>query len=208
MWLLIPVALLTIAFSGDSAFSQKKDEKKKDDKKQNNNAMKAAEEFLTPGPRPKKADLAPSKTPLAFIDGERVAFVGNGTGERMNLYGHFESALHQAFPSKKLVVRNFCRPADEVAIRQRASDYTKLDDPLNAFNPDTFLCFFGFNESFAGPEGVGKFKNDYAKFLDDYVAKYPRDDAKSPPRFVLISPLAFEETADKLRRMPPRRTRI
>ena len=38
-----------------------------------------------------------------------------GTAERMNLFGHFETMLHLRFPDKELVVRNFARPADEVA---------------------------------------------------------------------------------------------
>src|SRR5207344_3104155 len=106
--------------------------------------------------------------------------------------GHFETLLHSRFPKQKLVVRNFCVPADEVGIHQRSTDYTKLDDPLAAFGPDTFLCFFGYSESFAGPEGIEKFKTDYLKFLDDYANAYPRDDADSKPRFVLVSPAAVE----------------
>jgi putative heme-binding domain-containing protein len=157
-----------------------------------------AEELLKPTPRPKKAELPPSKVPLEVVKGERIAFVGNSTAERFNLFGHFEALLHSRFKDKELVVRNFARPADEVALRQRPSDYTKLGDPLYAFNPDTMLCFFGFNESFAGKDGVEKFKADYEKFLDEYAQKYPRDDAKSPPRFVLVSPIAFEPTGDPL----------
>jgi len=62
--------------------------------------------------------------------------------------------LHARFPEKRLVVRNFARPADEVGVQQRPSDYTKLDDPLAAFGADTLILFFGFNESFAGPGSV------------------------------------------------------
>lgn len=155
------------------------------------------EDLLKPAPRPKKEPLPASKLPLEFVSGERIAFVGNTTAERMSLYGHFEAMLHLGHKDKKLVVRNFGFPADEVGVRQRSADYTRIDDPLYAFNPDTFLCFFGWNESFKGKEGVERFKKDYEKFLDDYAAKYPRDDAKSPPRFVLVSPIAFENTGDK-----------
>jgi putative heme-binding domain-containing protein len=155
-------------------------------------------DLLKPAARPKKADLPASTLPLQFIKGERIALVGNSTAERMNLFGHFETLLQARFPEKELVFRNFGRPADEVANRQRANDYTKLDDPLFTFNPDTFLCFFGFNESFAGPVGVNKFKADYEKFIDEYSQKYARDDAKSSPRFVIISPIAFESTGDSL----------
>ncbi|MCD6049874.1 MAG: putative rane-bound dehydrogenase, partial [Verrucomicrobia bacterium] len=126
-------------------------------------------ELLQRGPRPARPALAPSELPLKFIKGERIAFVGSSLGEHMNRHGDFETMLHSRFPQLELVVRNFCRPADEVAIRQRSSGYTALDNPLSAFGADTMFCFFGFNESFAGPEGVAKFKTDYAKFLDEYA---------------------------------------
>ena len=169
-----------------------------DKKPQSLDPLKTARDMLAIPARPARPALSPSSLPLQFIDGERVALVGNSTAERMNLFGHFETLLHQRFPGKKLVVRNFARPADEVAIQQRATDYTKLDDPLAAFGADTYLLFFGFNESFAGPGGVEKFKADYGKYLGDLAAKYPRDDTKAPPRFVIVSPIAVEATGNPL----------
>ncbi len=68
----------------------------------------------------------------------------------MNLFGHFETLLHTRFPSKNLVIRNFGWPTDEVALQQRPDNYTKIDDPLEVFAPNAFVCFFGFNESYAG----------------------------------------------------------
>jgi lysophospholipase L1-like esterase len=133
---------------------------------------------------------------LELKKGERLAFVGNSLGERMNLYGHFEALLHSRFPEKELAVRNFCRPADEVALRQRPNDYTKLDDPLEVFAPDTFFCFFGYNESFAGPAGAEKFKTDYESFMADYRKAYGKDGKAL--RFVLVSPIAFENTGNPL----------
>ncbi len=161
-------------------------------------SLETAEKLMKPGPRPKKPDLPPSTVPLEVLKGERIAFVGNGTAERMNEYGHFETFLHLRFPDKELVVRNFARPGDEVAIRQRPNDYTRLDDPLYAFNPDTMLCFFGLNESFKGAAGVEQFKKDYEKFLDDYARMYPRDDTGSKPRFVLVTPTAYEFTGNTM----------
>ena len=108
-------------------------------------------------------------------------------------YRYYQT-LKLRFPDKELVVRNFARPADEVSVRQRPNDYTRLGDPMFAFNPDTILCFFGFNESFAGPAGVEKFKADYEHFLDEFAAKYPRDETGAKPRFVLVSPIAFKPT--------------
>jgi putative heme-binding domain-containing protein len=184
--LLLTLFLVTALCCPTDALSQKKPAPRPD-----------PEELLKTPPRPKKPDLPASKLPLEVMRGERIAFVGGSTAERMNLFGHFEALLHLRFPDRELVIRNFARPADEVSVRQRPNDYTKLGDPMYAFNPDTLLCFFGFNESFSGPEGVAKFKADYEKLLDEYATKYPRDDAKSPPRFVLVSPIAFEPTGDK-----------
>ncbi|MFO0802394.1 MAG: PVC-type heme-binding CxxCH protein [Gemmataceae bacterium] len=153
----------------------------------------------------KKPDLPPSKLPLEFIQGERIALLGSSTAERMSLFGHFETMLHLRFPEKQLVIRNFGRPAEAVNVQQRSGDYTKIDDPLAKFNPDTFLCFFGFNESFAGKDGIERFKADYERFIDDYTNRYPRDDAKSKPRFVLVSPVAAESSGDPL--LPDAKTR-
>ena len=106
--------------------------------------------------------------PLAeFRPHERVALLGGSLAERQSLFGHFEALLHSRFADKELVVRNFGWPADEVGRRQRPNDYAKIDDPLAIFGADTFLAFFGYNESFAGPPGVEAFKREYAKFLLD-----------------------------------------
>ena len=179
---------LAVVFGGSVATAQKGNEKK--------GSGIDSKDMLKPAPRPKRLELPASKLPLQLVEGERVALVGNSTAERMNLFGTFEALLHARMPEKKIVFRNFGRPADEVALRQRANDYTKLDDPLSAFGADTYLCFFGYNESFAGPAGVEKFKADYEKFIGDYSKTYPRDDAGSQPRFVLVSPIAFEPTRD------------
>ena len=165
---------------------------------QQSDPMKTARELLAKPPRPARPALPPSSLPLAFLDGERVALIGNSTAERMNLFGHFEALLHQRFPGKHLVIRNFARPADEVDNRQRASDYAKLDDPMAAFGADTYLLFLGFNESFAGPGGVEKFKAAYGKLIDDLAKAYPRDDTGAAPRFVIVSPIAVEPSGNPL----------
>ena len=120
----------------------------------------------------------------------RIAFVGGSFGDVLGQEGTFEALLHSRFPTAELVVRNFCRPADAVDVQQRPAKYTALDDPMKVFGPDTLVCFFGANESFAGKVGVGKFKKEYVRLLDEYAAKYqPKNGAL---KFVLVSPAAVE----------------
>jgi putative heme-binding domain-containing protein len=139
--------------------------------------------------------LKPSALPLEFFAGERIGFLGNSLGERMGLFGNFESLLHVRFADKQLVIRNFARPAEEVAVQQRSADYSKIDDPQHVFRADTYFCFFGFNESFAGPVGVESFKQNYINYLNKIAAEYPREALEKSPRFILVSPIAFESPA-------------
>lgn len=150
------------------------------------------------GERALRPPLPVGLKPLDFIRGERIALVGNSLAERMNLFGHFEALLHLRFPQHELVVRNFARPCDAVDIRQRPSNYTVIDDPLEVFAADTYFCFFGFNEAFAGTAGEDGFREAYEKYLDDMARQFPRDASGAPPRFVLVSPIAWESTGNPL----------
>src|SRR4051812_528551 len=66
-------------------------------------SMQLAAELLKPKPKPARLALPASRLPLEFIEGERVALVGGSFGERMNLFGHFETLLHSRFPKERLV---------------------------------------------------------------------------------------------------------
>ncbi len=134
---------------------------------------------------------------LQLKKGERVAMVGNSLAERMNLYGNFETRwqLHQA--GKDTRFRNFGWPADEVGNQQRPNSYTTIDDPLKVFSPNRFLCFFGFNESFAGTDAdeVAAFVAAYRNYIAETTKKYGQDGKAD---FVLISPTACEATNNPL----------
>ncbi len=139
-----------------------------------------------------------SDDPFELVSGQRIVAVGGALAERMNLYGNFEAGLHLRNPEKNLVFRNFGWPADEVGLQQRPGNYTTIDDPLSVFSPDTFLCFFGFNESFAGTsaEQLNAFKTQYKNWIDRKLEEFSKDGAA--PRFVLISPVAFEASGNPL----------
>lgn len=136
--------------------------------------------------------------PFELKKNERIVAVGNSLAERMNLYGNFEALLHTRFPEKEIIFRNFGWPADEVGIQQRPSNYTAIDDPLEVYGPETFFCFFGFNESFAGDskESLDAFVEKYRAYIDEQTKRFTKEGRK--PRFVLISPIAFEATGNPL----------
>lgn len=123
---------------------------------------------------------------------DRIAFVGNSLAERMHFHGYFESMLHARFPGHELVIRNFGWPGDEAGLQKRPDNYTAIDDPFLVFGPNVFFCFFGYNESFAGSDGLAKFKTDLEGFVRTMRLKFTNDTA----RFVFVSPAAFENPDD------------
>jgi hypothetical protein len=56
------------------------------------------------------------------------------------------------------------------------------------------FAFFGYNESFAGEEGLPKFEKDLDSFLKETLSK--KYDGKNNPRIVLFSPIAHENIKD------------
>lgn len=138
--------------------------------------------------------MDPSKLPAKT----RLALVGNGTAQRMSLYGHLETMLHLRTSNNPLVVRNFGWPTDEVSKQQRPGNYTVIDDPFQVFAPQAFLCFFGMNESFAGDdaEQIAKFEADYHAYLDGLAKQFAGDGR--PVQFALVTPIAFEPSGNPL----------
>lgn len=151
---------------------------------------------------------------------ERIVLIGNGLGERMQYFGNFETQLHLRFPDARLSVRNLCHPCDTAAYRPRAGrpspwafpgaeklrpefqaqrgegSYPSEDEWLTLCKADTVLAFFGFNESFDGPDGVAKFRAELDAFVTHTLAE--RYNGTSAPRLVLVSPIAFEDLSKLL----------
>ena len=120
-----------------------------------------------------------------------MIFIGNTLAERMQYFGHFETLLHARFPEHELVVRNLGYSADEIAFRPRSLNFGSPDDHLTMWQADVILAFFGFNESFAGPGGLEKFKTDLTEFIQH--TKEQAYNGESAPRLALISPIAHED---------------
>ncbi len=130
--------------------------------------------------------------PLKFNQGDHIVFIGNTLAERMQHFGHFETLMHSRFPEHNLVVRNLGWSADELKLRPRSLDFKDHGHTLEDHKPDVVIACFGFNESFAGPEGLDKFSADLDEFIETTTStKY---NGKSPPQLVLLSPIAQEDT--------------
>jgi mono/diheme cytochrome c family protein/glucose/arabinose dehydrogenase len=146
--------------------------------------------------------------------GERIVFLGNGLAERDVYFSRMETELHRRYPGHALIVRNMGRPGDTPGFRPhpgRASQWAfpgaekfhpelaqhngkgffpTPDQWLTHLQADTIVAFFGYNESFDGPERVGNYEAELDAFVLHTLSK--AYNGKAAPRLVLVSPIAFE----------------
>jgi glucose/arabinose dehydrogenase/mono/diheme cytochrome c family protein len=153
--------------------------------------------------------------PLSIKKDEHIVLIGNGLGERMIHYPHFETDLQRRFLKENLIVRNLCFPGDTPGFRAHSSRksqwafpgaeqfhqdklfhdgvgfYPTPDEWLTTVKADTILAFFGYNESFDGFEGL----NNYYAELDAFIThtSAQKYNGQSAPRLILVSPIAFED---------------
>ena len=139
--------------------------------------------------------------PIALNPGTKIAIIGNALGDRMQHFGAFETLIHAKYPKHEIVVRNLAVTGDELTARARSKDFGTPDEWLGKVGADVIFAFFGFNESFAGPAGVAKFKSDLDAFLRETRAK--TYGTRGPPHIVLFSPIANETLPDKNFVVPP-----
>ena len=76
-------------------------------------------------------------------------------------------------------------------MRPRQAHFNDHGHTLKDEKPDVLIAVFGFNESFAGPAGLAKFKNDLEKFIR--ISTTTKYNGKAAPRLVLLSPIAHED---------------
>ena len=132
--------------------------------------------------------------PLELKSGDHIAIIGNTLADRQQHHGWLETMIYKAHPTLDLTVRNLAFSADEVAARQRSENFGSPDAWLEKVKADVVFAFFGFNESFKGPEGLAQFKSEVDRFLKDTKSK--RYNGKVAPRIVLFSPIAHEDLKD------------
>jgi glucose/arabinose dehydrogenase/lysophospholipase L1-like esterase len=140
--------------------------------------------------------------------GDHISIIGNTLAERMQYDGWLETLLHARFPDHRLVIRNLGFSGDEIATRLRSKNFGTPDEwlsgraePIGGYEENRFegtrvrtdvlFAFFGYNESYAGEEGLDAFRKELAGWLAHTLAQHYN--GTTPPRVVLFSPIAHED---------------
>ena len=141
------------------------------------------------------AALAQDGSPkLELKKGDHIAVIGNTLAERMQHDGWLETTLHARFPEHELVVRNLGFSGDELTTRLRSAGFGTPDEWLTRVKADVVIACFGYNESFAGKEGLEKFKQDLDALVKHTLSQ--NYSGKGAPRLVLVSPVPHEKLPD------------
>ncbi len=146
--------------------------------------------FLETAPRPAECEPVPTTLPLQLKRGDRICLIGNTLFERAQLFGQVPATIQAGFPEHELVIRTLAWSADEVDLMPRPENFADLEQHLCYSKADVILAAYGFNESFAGEQGLPAFRNRLASFLQRLKAK--AFNGESAPRIVLVSPIPNE----------------
>ena len=146
--------------------------------------------YAQTAPRAKSAQPIVTQLPLRLHKGDRIALIGNTLFERSQFFGYFETFLHQEFPDHQLVVRNLAWSADTPDTQPRPANFADIEQHLKHERIDVIFAAFGFNESFAGDDGLDSFTESLSSFAESIKAKAFNE--ASAPRMILVSPIANE----------------
>jgi lysophospholipase L1-like esterase len=133
-----------------------------------------------------------SADPFRFKDGDRVVFLGSTLIEREQKYGYWEYALTLRSLDVNVTFRNLGWSGDTVwgearnGFDESPKGFERLVALTTELKPTVIVVCYGHNESFAGPDGVGRFADGLKKLLDAL--------APTKARIVLMTPTPFENT--------------
>jgi len=133
--------------------------------------------------------------PFEFEQNDVVAIYGNGLADRMQHDPWVEAVFQSQLKGKNVSFRNMGFSGDMVNKRPRNKGFTNDDEYLQHVAPTVVFIMYGYNESFAGIDGADAYKGELVKLVERYRAL--RKSKGKDVRFVLFSPIAFENTGDK-----------
>jgi mono/diheme cytochrome c family protein/glucose/arabinose dehydrogenase len=178
----------------------------------NNDAPANASHAIMPIPEAATARRSQNVTPPEKA--ERIVLIGNGLAERDVHYSRIETELHLRYPDRDLFVRNMGHVGDTPGFRPHPSRkspwafpgaekfhpdkkvhngkgfFPMPDEWLTFLKADTLVAFFGYNESFDGPNKVKNFEDELDAWVQHTLGR--AYNGKTAPRVVLVSPVAFE----------------
>ena len=131
---------------------------------------------------------------LKIEPGDHVAIIGNALADRMQHDGWLETLIQVRYPDHELVFRNLGFAGDEVTTRLRSAGFGSPHEWLSKTEADVVIACFGYNESFAGADGIEKFRGDLEAFVKETLAQ--SYNGESSPQLVLVSPIAHEDLED------------
>src|SRR5688572_27632567 len=119
---------------------------------------------------------ASAESGLVLQPGDHICIVGNTLAERMQHDGWLETAIQARLPELQLVFRNLGYSGDEVhdyfdaasekTTRLRSEAFETPDVHLAHSKATVIFAFFGYNESYAGDEGLPKFRAELIEFIE------------------------------------------
>ncbi|MFT7032123.1 MAG: mono/diheme cytochrome c family protein/glucose/arabinose dehydrogenase [Cyclobacteriaceae bacterium] len=162
-----------------------------------------------------------SKRTLTVSKDSHIVLLGNNLGSRMTNYGHFETEMQLRYPDNSLYIRNMCDPGNTPGFRPHSSrnspwafpgaeefqaelaegtgstgHFDSPDEWLSVLKADVIIAFFGYNESFQGPEGIDNYKAELHAFIQHTLKQ--KYNGKTRPQLALVSPIAFEDLSAKM----------
>jgi lysophospholipase L1-like esterase len=127
---------------------------------------------------------------LVLADGDRIVLLGGGLIEQERRYAFIEARLAGRYPRQSLTFRNLGWSGDTVTGAARTGGFgnpegmDRLLKEVRGQKPTVILLSYGGNESFAGPAGLPRFRQDYDRLLDHL--------RPLGARLVLLSPVPHE----------------
>lgn len=129
-----------------------------------------------------------------FNKDDVVAIYGNGLADRMQHAPWVETVLQSQLKGKNVRFRNMSFSGDMVNRRPRNKGFTNDEAYLQHVAPSVVFMMYGYNESFAGPDGAAAYEQELVKLVNRY--RELRKSKGVDARFVLFSPIAYENTGN------------
>jgi putative membrane-bound dehydrogenase-like protein len=133
--------------------------------------------------------------PFQFQKNDTVAIFGNGLADRMQHDPWVEAVLQSQLKGKNVRFRNMSFSGDMVNKRPRNKGFTNDEEYLQHVAPNVIFIMYGYNESFAGPDGGDTYRNELVSLIEKYKSLRKEDGVAA--RFVLFSPIAYQYYGDR-----------